>query len=81
MTDTEIRWAMYTQNPEEVDEQGYYLKIEGEDPPWQTETDIEEFDGIFNPDKEGFSIRDLTSANKALAAHSTRGYVSKLIWW
>ncbi len=74
-------WIMYAQNPEHCDEQGYYLKEEGEEAPWTTETDCEEFDGILDPFQEGFYIRDLESANKALAAHQTKGIVTKLIWW
>lgn len=72
-------WIMYAQNPEEVDEQGYYLKEKGEKP-WMTETDCEEFDGILDPEKEGFYIRDLETANKALSAHKWKGVVVKLVW-
>jgi len=73
------KWTMYCQDPETIDEQGYYLK-EDEEKPWMTETDCEEFDAILDPAKEGFYIRDLDSANKALAVHGFKGKVVKLIW-
>ena len=73
--------VMYCQNPESVDDQGYYLKCEGEPKPWQTETDCEEFDGIWDPAKEGFAICDIAGARRALAAHDYWWTVVKLIWW
>lgn len=58
-------YTMYVQNPESVDnDQGIYLKAEGEPEPWQTEADCEEFDYILNIDREGYYIRDLASARK-----------------
>ena len=81
MDSKNIRWTMYVQNPEECDDQGYYLKAEGEEAPWVTETDCEEFDGILDVAKEGFYIHDLASANRALAAHMWRGTVTKIVWW
>lgn len=57
-------WTLYAQNPEDVDEQGIYLKAEGEGEPWTTETDCEEFDGFNDPARTGIIIRDLASAQR-----------------
>lgn len=63
----ETSWyTVYTQNPEDVDEQGVYIKAEGEEPPWATETDAEEFDGFTrSKEYEGY-IRDEKSAQEFL---------------
>ena len=73
-------WTMYVQSPEDFDEQGLYLKAEGEAKPWQTETDAEEFDGFHDPSKAGWSIRDVSSANRWLKENRFNGEVVKLEW-
>lgn len=71
-------WKIYAQNPEHYDTQGIYVKAEGEDPPWQTETDCEEFDGFNDPGETGILIRDLESAQKwAAEVYCLRGEVTE----
>lgn len=59
-----ILYKIYAQNPEHYDEQGIYVKAWGENEPWQTETDCEEYDAFHNPAQAGFSICDLASAQR-----------------
>lgn len=59
-----MSWKVYAQNPEDKDDQGIYLKAEGEEAPWQTEIDCEEFDAVHNPSEAGYSVRDLQSAKR-----------------
>lgn len=76
------RWTIYAQNPEHYDDQGIYIKAEGEDEPWQTETDCEEFDGINNPAETGITIVDLESARKwASEIYHLKGEVVALKIW
>lgn len=62
-----MNWTVYYQNPEMCDEQGLYLKAEGEQGPWSTEKDAEEFDYFNDPAQSGLIIRDKTSAQKWLS--------------
>ncbi len=59
-----IEWKLYAQNPEDHDEQGIYLKAKGEEKPWTTETDCEEFDHINDPAESGILIVNLESAKE-----------------
>lgn len=73
-------WVMYIQNPESNDVQSYYLKTRGDGAPYRTETETEEFDGWVDYERDGFYVRDLESANKAIAAHGYTGKVVKVVF-
>lgn len=78
-----MKATIYAQYPEDHDEQGVYLKAEGEAPPWQTETDCEEFDGYAATDEYPDYIHDLPSAQK-YAKYLWGGEeveVVSLEWW
>ena len=75
-----IVWA---QDPEDCDEQGVYLKVPGEDDPWQTERDAEEFDAIIRPEEYPDYIRNIESAQKFINyLYGGDGLkVISLKWW
>ena len=78
-----LEWKMYFQSPEMCDDQGLYLKAPGEPPPWQTETDCEEFDHILRAEEmeESGYVRDLESANAVLAWLGVSGTVTEIEIW
>lgn len=76
-----MNWKIYAQNPEDVDEQGIYVKAEGEAKPWQSEVDAEEFDAIHSPSEAGYSVRDLASAKRWAAGYGLDGDVVEFEVW
>ena len=61
---SQMNIRIFYQNPECYDEQGLYVKYPGEEDPWTTETDAEEFDYWHKPSEAGWAIRDLESAQR-----------------
>ncbi len=72
---TDYTWKVFAQSPEENDDQGIYVKHTEDELPWQTETDCEEFDAFHNPSKEGWAVRDLSSAQRWAQGFNLGGLV------